>query len=199
MEVDTGTSMSLMSHIIFEVLGPGRSLSFTEVRLQSYSKEPIQVVGCCYVNLGYNDQAAANVPLILVEGSDPSLLGRNWLSLIRLDWKQIHHIHTDSLQAVLERHPAVFQEGLGTMKEFKAKIHVDLNTTRRFNPARSVPNALQDKVAKELTRLQKQGTLEPVKISEWAAPNCPRTQTSQAECSHLWRLPTYRDSSLKAR
>ena len=54
MEVDTGTFMSLMSQTTFQKLWPGRSLSTTEVRLQSYSKEPIPVVGYCYVNHGYN-------------------------------------------------------------------------------------------------------------------------------------------------
>ena len=173
MEVDTGASMTLMSESTFGELWPGRSLSTSEVRLQSYSQEPIPVVGCCYVNLDYNGQTAVNVPLIVVEGSGPSLLGRNWLSLIRLDWKQIHHVHSNSLQAVLDRHPAVFQEGLGTMKGFKARIHVEPNATPRFIPARSVPYALRDKVDRELTRLQEEGTLEPVEVSEWAAPIVP--------------------------
>ena len=35
---------------------------------------------------------------------------------------------------------------------------------------RSVPYSLRDKVEKELTRLQEQGTLEPVEMAEWAAP-----------------------------
>ena len=38
------------------------------------------------------------------------------------------------------------------------------------HPPRSVPFALRDKVEQELERLQKQGTLEPVDIAEWAAP-----------------------------
>ena len=38
------------------------------------------------------------------------------------------------------------------------------------HPPRSVPFALHDKVEQELERLQKQGTLEPVDIAEWAAP-----------------------------
>ena len=64
----------------------------------------------------------------------------------------------------------MFQEGLGTLKGFKAKIYVDTNAEPRFNPARSVPYALRDLVDKELTRLLDVGTLELVEISEWAAP-----------------------------
>ena len=41
MELDTGASMSIMSEHTFKGLWPGRSLLSTDVRLQSYSKEPI--------------------------------------------------------------------------------------------------------------------------------------------------------------
>ena len=108
--------------------------------------------------------------LVIVEGSGPTLLGRDWLTQIQLDWKQIHQVRPTSLQAVLSSYPAVFQEGLGTLKGFKAKIYVDPHAPPRFNPARSVPYALRDKVEQELQRLQDDGTLEPVEIAEWAAP-----------------------------
>ena len=116
MELDTGASMSIMSQTTFFGLWPGRSLEETDVRLQSYTKEPIPVVGCCYVNLGYKGQTVNNVPLLVVEGSGPSLLGRDWFTRIRLDWKQIYHLQSNGLQAVLDSHSEVFREGLGTMK-----------------------------------------------------------------------------------
>ena len=64
----------------------------------------------------------------------------------------------------------MFHEGLGTLKGFKAKIYVEPDTLPRFNPARSVPYALREKVEKELQRLQEEGTIEPVEFAEWAAP-----------------------------
>ena len=67
-------------------------------------------------------------------------------------------------------YPSVFKEGLGTLKGFHAKIHVDLHAQPEFHPARSVPYALMDEVDKELQRLQRGGTIEPVDIAEWAAP-----------------------------
>ena len=97
MEVDTGASMSIMSESTFKELWPGRSLHTTDVRLQSYSKEPIPVVGSCYVNIGYKGQSAKNVPMIVVGGSGPSLLGRDWLTRIQLDWKQINYVHAGGL------------------------------------------------------------------------------------------------------
>ena len=105
-----------------------------------------------------------------MEGSGPTLLGRDWLSQIQLDWRAIHHVHTSSLQAVLARYPSVFKDGLGTLQGFKAIIYVDPNAKPSFNPASSIPYALRDLVDKELERLQSEGTLEPVEISEWEAP-----------------------------
>jgi len=51
MEVDTGVSHSLMSESTFRGLWPGRSLHPTPIRLQSYSKKPIPVLGCVKVNI----------------------------------------------------------------------------------------------------------------------------------------------------
>ena len=37
----------------------------------------------------------------------------------------------------------------------------------------TVPYAMRDKVEQELTRLQKQGVIEPVRFADWAAPVVP--------------------------
>ena len=153
MEVDTGASVSIMSEATFGELWPGPVLQPSQVRLQSYLKETIPVVGCCYVNLEYKGQTA-KLPLLIVAGSGPTLLGRDWLGHIRLDWQQIHHVHSASLQELLARYPAVFKEGLGTLKGFKAKIYVDPDAVPKFHRARSIPYALRDKMERELQRLQ---------------------------------------------
>ena len=169
MEVDTGAAMTIMSETTFQGLWPGRDLKPSQVGLQAYTKEPIPVVGCCKVNAECNGQSA-QLSLLIVGGFGPTLLGRHWLSQIQLDWHQIHHVDSPSLQALLARYPAVFRDSLGTLQGFQAKILVEPGVTPRFNPARSVPYALRDKVDKELQRLQDQGILEPVETAEWAAP-----------------------------
>ena len=84
MEVDTGAAMSLMSQSIFQGMWPGRDLQLSKVRLRAYTKELIPIVGCCNVNVEYNGQSA-QLPLLVVGGSGRTLLGRDWLSQIRLD------------------------------------------------------------------------------------------------------------------
>lgn len=149
MEVDTGAATSIMSETTCKKLWPSRELHPTEVRLQTYSKEPLSVLGCLNVNVEYEAQKA-KLPLIVVKGSGPTLMGRDWLSRVRLNWANIHHVHTPSLHSLLSRFSTLFGGGLGTLKGYQAKIHVDPNAVPRFNPARSVPYALQDKVDREL-------------------------------------------------
>ena len=51
--------------------------------------------------------------LVVVGGEGPSLLGRDWLEQLRLDWAAIHKICSgDDVQAVLDRHAEVFKEEL---------------------------------------------------------------------------------------
>ena len=72
-----------------------------------------------------------------------------------------------SLEGILNRNSALFEEGLGTLKRFEAKICVDSEATPRYCLARSVPYSMQEKVETELSRLVQEGTLEPVQTAEW--------------------------------
>ena len=103
MEVDSGASLSLMAESTFNRLWPGRSLLPSSVRLQTYLQEPIPVVGCCNVNIEYNGQSR-ELPLEVVAGGGPTLLGRDWMSQIRLDWGQIHQVHNASLLSILDKY-----------------------------------------------------------------------------------------------
>ncbi|KAK3700097.1 hypothetical protein QZH41_015051 [Actinostola sp. cb2023] len=77
------------------------------------------------------------------------------------------------LNDVVNSYPQLFEEGLGTLKGKKARIHVDPSTKPEFYRARPVPYTLREKIEQELERLQKEGTIEPVQYSEWATPIVP--------------------------
>ena len=64
---------------------------------------------------------------VVTPGSGPSLLGRNWLHHIRLNWKQIfsefklgEENESVELKTILNKYSAVFKEELGTMKELRS-------------------------------------------------------------------------------
>lgn len=60
----------------------------------------------------------------MVEGDGPSLFGRDWLAKVRLDWHSVFSITQDKLNTMLTKFDGLFQEGLGTLKGYQAKIQV---------------------------------------------------------------------------
>ena len=69
-EVDTGASISMMSKSTFRQLWPGRHLEPSPIRFQTYLKEPIPVVDCCYVHVEYMSQCCEG-PFVVLSGSGP--------------------------------------------------------------------------------------------------------------------------------
>ena len=115
----------------------------------------------------------ARLPLLVVTGEGPSLLGRDWFQQIQLDWREIHSLQQDPLDAILHQHEKVFQEGLGTMQGYKACFLVDDKVKPKLCKAQPVPYAMRALVKQELDRLTKEGIIEPVQFAEWAAPIVP--------------------------
>ena len=108
------------------------------------------------------------LPLIVTRGKGPSLLGRNWLSVLKLhvDWQRILTVKPKrSLQDVLDEHVEVFEDKLRCLKGLKAQIHIEPNAKPVF--------ALRTKVEKELDRLRADGIIQPTQFSDWAAPIVP--------------------------
>ena len=100
MELDTGASLSLISKSIFKQRWPSESLQPTTIKLKTYSGEPLEVLGSLKLHVRHGVNEARD---------GPSLLGRNWLKCLRLDWGMIHQLQVGPLEEVLRRHPEVFQ------------------------------------------------------------------------------------------
>ena len=133
------------------------------------------MLGTLVVNVEYETQQVAR-SLIVVKGSGPSLLGRDWLAEIRLDWKSlcVHQTLTERpLKDILKRHESFFRPELGLARNIDAKLCLEPNAIPRFCNAGPVPYALCEKVENELNRLQADGIIEPVQFAEWAAPIVP--------------------------
>ncbi|MCY3927857.1 MAG: retroviral-like aspartic protease family protein [Acidobacteria bacterium] len=178
MEVDTGASVSIISEETYNRLWPeGQkpSLQESNITLRTYSGEQIAVKGALEVGVQYEDQTA-RLQLAVATGRGPSLLGRDWLSKIRLNWTELctnHACYSLSLQDILDRNSSVFSPELGTLKGVTATIQLDASAKPSFCKARTVPYSLRGKIEEELDRLVKQGVIEPITFSEWAAPIVP--------------------------
>ena len=175
MELDTGASATIISEATYKSLWKKSTrplLKPSKVKLRTYTGEELEILGALQVTVEYEEQKK-NLTLLVAAGSGPSLLGRDWLLEIQLNWQQLHHFCSDKhLQEILNRHSEIFNEELGLVKQ-TAKLQIESNAVPRFCKPRTVPYALRTKVEKELERLEKEGIIEPIKFSKWAAPIVP--------------------------
>lgn len=74
-----------------------------------------------------------------------------------------------ALQLPLQKYATVFNEELGMM-EFSAKLTVKPLVKPCFQHPCSVPYALKETVKQELDHIERQGVIEKISHSDWAAP-----------------------------
>ena len=158
MEIDTGAAVSLISEETQKRLFPKGSLHQPEVHLKTHTSESIPIVGVLRLQvkyqtyLGYHD-------LYVVGGNGPTLLGRDWLQFVRLDWHSLGGAYVGerslTLNDVIEEQSEVFRDELELMTEYKATLAIKLGAKPIFVCPRSVPFALREPVERELERLRK--------------------------------------------
>jgi len=82
-----------MSETVFKEHFPNQVLASSQVKLCSHTGESIDVVGSFDVNVVYKSQSV-QLSLVVVKGSGTALMGRNWLEVLQLDWKEIFSCST---------------------------------------------------------------------------------------------------------
>jgi hypothetical protein len=180
MEIDTGASVSIISSATYQEKFSNKSLKSSPILLHTYDQQALKNLGTFTVHVCHNSQEM-NLPLIVVEGTGLNLLGRDWLEHLQLNWKTSHHnMALTDAESVCQVFPAVFQDGLGTLKGFKASIHVEQDAKPVFYKARPIPYALKPHVEEELNRFEKEGVISPIDFSDWAAPIVPVLKSSKA-------------------
>ena len=179
MEIDTGASISIMNSKLYKNLCHPKVkpvLRKSNLALRTYTGELIVPEGEVDVTVEYKEQCK-KLTLTILPGNGPSLIGRNWLEEIKLDWSSVYQVKSDE-SVLTESFPDLFRDELGKLKDTKVKIYVDSDATPVFCKARSVPLAMKDKVMKELGRLEREGVIKSVNYSEWAAPIVPVIKSS---------------------
>ena len=144
--------------------------------LRTYTNERLTVRGRILLPVVYGSQRVS-LPMVVVDGSGPTLFGRDWMSEITLHWSSIKQLQVENglpeMKKPLSEFGEVFREELGTIRPIKAHLTVKTGVQPRFFKPRSVPFSLKSALEAELSRLESMGVLEPVEYSEWAAPVVP--------------------------
>ena len=92
MEIDTGAVISIISQDTLKRFFGSEEPKLTHTgKLRTYTGEELGVLGKTTVSVMYNNQSA-NLPITVVRGTGPSILGRDWLAHLNLDWKSIFRV-----------------------------------------------------------------------------------------------------------
>lgn len=116
------------------------------------------------------------------------------MTKIHLDWHNLFspshgqlavgQENDERIEHMKERYAEIFKVELGTVKGVTATLHLKENVKPVFQRARPVPYAIRPAVEKELKRMEEEGIIEPVEVSEWATPivSVPKTDGSVRVC-----------------
>ena len=119
MELDTGASVTVIPEEMWEKELGSVPLVESSVTLKSYSGHAIPVVGETTVHVQYQTQQV-NLPIVVTKGKGLALMGRDWLSKLKLDWHQISNIQQANppkpkLEDIVQLFPKLFDGKIGTI------------------------------------------------------------------------------------
>ena len=100
----------------------------------------------------YYDQTL-ELSLQVLNCPGPTLLGRDWLHKLKLNWSElftVNQVSTLTLQSVLDNHKGIFEDKLGTVNVSDVHLHVKKDATPHFYRPRSVPYSMREKIETEL-------------------------------------------------
>ncbi|XP_045107748.1 uncharacterized protein LOC123502648 [Portunus trituberculatus] len=171
MEVDTGSARSIISESTYQRLWPrgkGPVLRSSKVVLRTYTGEKVRPKGSVNVEVVQGGKKSS-LPLVVVPGNGPALVGRDWLPHINVPWpySAVNNVATE------EEFSHLFKDELGTLKDVEVSLSMQAGCQPRFFKPRSLPYAMRAKVEAELERLVATGVLSPIKSSKWATPIVP--------------------------
>uniref|UniRef100_A0A2D4LWC9 Peptidase A2 domain-containing protein n=1 Tax=Micrurus spixii TaxID=129469 RepID=A0A2D4LWC9_9SAUR len=155
MEVDTGSALSIVSWSTLKQIIPHfkkQKLQNCYLTLRDYQGASIPIVGTGKF-LAQFQQFRGQLPLLIVDGSLPSLLGLDWFPALGLHVRGILSIATSKLDKLYTDYADVFSEGLGCYVGTPISFNVDASAVPvRLKPHR-VPFAVRPKLDQELDKL----------------------------------------------
>ena len=177
MELDTAADFSIMSKSEYLEKFADEPLTPSQVTLKTYTGEVLNVSGEMHCDIEYKGKQYCLPILVANYDAKPTLLGKNWLRHIKIEWGEIFCsskgdvLSADSqLNDLLSKHSELFTESYEGMKGLEVHITMRNDARPTFVKARRVPYALKEQVERELDKLEKNGVIKKTDRSCWASP-----------------------------
>ncbi|XP_026556264.1 uncharacterized protein K02A2.6-like, partial [Pseudonaja textilis] len=172
MEVDTGSALSIIYWETLKKIHPRLSkkkLQKCHLTLRDYQGKNIPVLGKGKFLVQFQ-AFKGHLPLMVVNGALPSLLGLDWFPSLGLSVTGIHAVSTSDVDALFSDYSDVFSSELGCYSGTPISFTVDPQAIPLRLKPRRVPFAIRPKLDLELDKLLKQGVLEPTDFAKWETP-----------------------------
>ncbi|XP_053739631.1 uncharacterized protein K02A2.6-like [Synchiropus splendidus] len=174
--VDTGASVSILPETLYQQYLSQCPLTEPKVKLVTYAKQNLPVVGCLRVVVSLPCQThRVNATFYIVKSGSP-LLGLDLIKALKMSIIEgkVHHskmknavVPSDMPQPTVNN---VALEGLGCVKGFIHKVQVNKSVPPVRQKLRRLPLSVRNEVTEELKRLLHEGIIERVDASEWVSP-----------------------------
>ena len=176
--IDSGASANVLDSATFGKLAENRFvLRRSNVKIYPYGSEtPLPVKGTFSANVSTPNFHTRADFVVLENFNAGSLLGKKTataLGLLRVGPEKlstVNQITMSSTQAPVNKHDAVFR-GVGRLKDYQLKIHIDPEVTPVAQPQHRVPFHVRKDVEKKLQELQDLDIIEDVEgPTLWVSP-----------------------------
>ncbi|XP_058047757.1 uncharacterized protein K02A2.6-like, partial [Ahaetulla prasina] len=146
-----------------------RKLQTQRLRVHDYQGNRIPVRGTTSVRVEYGPHKKT-LPITIVEGTLPSLLGLDWFRALGMGVTGIYRSDFNLKDTLMNEFEDVFKDCLGKYKGTPISFNLDPQVAPIRLKARRVPFALKPKIDKEIDKLISQGILVPVDHAKWETP-----------------------------
>ncbi|GFQ89057.1 retrovirus-related Pol polyprotein from transposon 412 [Trichonephila clavata] len=181
MELDTEGAVSVMSIRNFRKIS-NKQIKPKNIVFKTYKGYSLIPSRYVTVRVQYKNQKV-NLNLYIVKENLDTILGREWLYKIHLDWPAIKAIRAKSEQNLNDlprEYKDIFDDKLVEISNYEAKLKLRPGVKPIFCRVQTVPFALKGSVENEIDRLESEGIIEKVENSEWATPVVPVVKTDSS-------------------
>ncbi|XP_037555072.1 uncharacterized protein K02A2.6-like [Dermacentor silvarum] len=177
-EVDSIAACTLISEDTYRNAWPRNApaLFDEDTYLRTWSGQYLPLLGSANVEVAYNG-TIAKLPLVIVKGTESSLLGRNWFDALKIAICGINQAPEERpierqklVQRLQKKYQTVFSGEIPGHNEPPVDLELHPDASPKFLKARPIPLSLQPAYERELNKLEQQAIIEPTQHSDWATP-----------------------------
>lgn len=165
--IDTGSAVSIIPNGFYTDNFKDIALTKPTLRLMTYTKEPIPVLGCVTLDVLCHDKSAKCNFYVVPVGVP--ILGMDLLTALQLDITK-HSIQSPTPPSAQVQHTHTTSTDNKGVTNFIHKVKLRPEIPPVQQKLRRLPFSIRDDVTAELVRMEKEGIIERIDSSPWVSP-----------------------------